>query len=793
MDPLQTSEAVRSLVGELIQRRVAGPRLALRGTDRYLPRLERYGADRGDAQRSELSGPSRLVIATPGTLDGLEWESARATAPGEGEVRLSVLASGVNFRDVLLALGMYPGGAVPLGAECAGTVETVGPGVSTLRVGDLVFGFAPGSLGTEVTVPARFLIRLPETMSVEDAAALPAAFLTAMFGLQEVARIQAGARVLIHAAAGGVGLAAVQVARRRGAIVFATAGSPAKRKLLRSLGVEHVFDSRSLAFADEVLAATGGAGVDVVLNSLAGEFIAATLATLAPGGWFLELGKRDILTREAMAADRPDVRYRPYDFGDEARADASLVPRLLDDLCTSLEDGSFRPLPVRAFGFAQAAEAFRFMAQARHVGKLVLRAPRTGRREDAPFVVPDAVYLITGGTGALGIRTAQWLVDAGARHVVLTARRPPSPEAERIIGECVAAGAQVSCRQADAGDEAAMAAVFDEIRSTMPPLRGVVHAAGIVDDGMLVQQTWTRWRAVMHGKAVGARILDAQTRNLPLDFFVLYSAAALVLGSRGQGAYAAANAELDAIAWARRTSGLAALSIAWGQWREAGMAARMVAEGADPWSKRGLGWIAPREGFMALERLMRDGATYAAVLPIDWRRFLAHPPAGHDAEFFRAVAPFDRETRSATPVRPAPAVSVVDGWRSAPSGERRSLLLAHLAERARHVLGVEATFVLDERVPLKDVGLDSLMAVELRNVLTRSMGTSLPATLLFDYPSLGAMASFLTGLLHPAPDAPAAGSADPSPESVAAVAALTDDEAEALLLAELDGTTGSAR
>jgi acyl transferase domain-containing protein/NADPH:quinone reductase-like Zn-dependent oxidoreductase/acyl carrier protein len=797
LDPIAAPDDVAALVGEITRQHAAPRRIALRGTERYTPRLARYRADGGQS----LPEHARLTPSADGTLDALAWEPDSAPEPGTGEVQLRVLAAGVNFRDVLIALGMYPGAGAMMGAECAGLVEQVGAGVESLHVGDVAFGFAPKGLATDVTLPAHFLTKVPDGLRVEQAATLPAAFLTALYGLRHVADIKRGTRVLIHAAAGGVGMAAVQIAQRAGAEVFATAGSPAKRALLRRMGVAQVFDSRSLAFRDELLAATGGRGVDVVLNSLAGEFIPASVATLAPDGWFLELGKRDVWSPERMRETRPDVRYRIYDLGEELSANPKLAPALLGELCAALADGSLRPLPVRAFDFAQAPEAFRFMAQAHHVGKLVLRAPGAARRAaaGAPLVRPDATYWITGGTGGIGVRTARWLVQQGARDVVLTGRREPSADAQHVIEECMRLGARIHVRAADAGVPASVAAVLDEIRMTMPPLRGVVHAAGVLEDGVLAGQTWPRWQAVLRGKAHGAHLLDALTRDLPLDFFVLYSAAGLQLGPAGQGAYPAANAELDALAWARRSAGLPALSVAWGQWAEAGMAARTStgagAGGADAWSARGLGWIAPREGFAQLARLLRDGATYAAVLPIDWARFLTRLPAGIDRDFYRAVAPAERAPARAEPTtatRAAEGVSLVERWRAAPAGDRRGLMLAHLADRARHVLGLDAGVPLDPRGALKDAGLDSLMSVELRNVLTRSLGRSLPATLLFDYPSLDALASYLLRALDLSGDAPPpsdSASARPVAERPSAddVAALSDEEAEALLLAELDG------
>jgi acyl transferase domain-containing protein/NADPH:quinone reductase-like Zn-dependent oxidoreductase/NAD(P)-dependent dehydrogenase (short-subunit alcohol dehydrogenase family)/acyl carrier protein len=787
LEEADAAEEVTHLLRMLTAEDQAPSRVAWRNGRGYVPRLRRWRPGAGAA--GVPAGPRRLVVADPGTIDGLAWDPVASATPGPGEVRLRVLAAGLNFRDVLLTLNMYPGGGVPLGAECAGTVEALGDGVTGLDVGQVVFGFARASLATEVVVPAAFVRPVPTGISVEQAAALPVAYLTAMYGLHHLAEVRAGQRVLVHAAAGGVGMAAVNLALRRGAEVFATAGSPRKRDAVRALGVEHVFDSRSTTFSDEVLAVTGGRGVDVVLNSLTGDFIPASLRTLAPGGCFLEMGKRDIWSAEEMAAQRSDVCYRVFDLGEEADADHALVGPMLDELSEALMAGALRPLPIRSYDMSAAAAAFRWMAQARHIGKIVLTAP--AHAGDEPLVRPDATYWITGGAGALGVRTARWLVAAGARHLVLTGRTRPTDEAAQVIDECRADGADVDFLVADAADLNAMTAVRDEIMANRPPLRGVIHAAGALDDGMLVHQTWDRWRAVLGGKAVGARILDAITEDLPLDFFVLYSAAAVFLGPVGQGAYAAANAELDALAWDRQRRGLPGLSVSWGQWAEAGMAARLRDRGRDVWTERGLGWIDAQQGFSALDRLLRDGATHAVVLPIDWRRFLSEPPAGLDPSFFTGVAPASRLHPIAAPSTVETTASVADAWRAAPLADRRRMVVAHVSAKARHVLGVDDDLVFDERAALKDAGLDSLMAVELRNVLTRSLETSLPATLLFDYPSLDGLASYLLERLGLLPTA-AEETEDDAHDDTAELAALSDEEAEALLLAELGETEGAA-
>ncbi|WP_341891916.1 SDR family NAD(P)-dependent oxidoreductase, partial [Variovorax sp. YR752] len=622
LDPDTGSVDVAAVAERLCTAPGGGSRWAVRGTAWLRPQLRHHAALPSRAAAQTLRADPR------GTLDGLAWVRQDPFAPGPGEVRLRVLAAGLNFRDVLMALGMIPGQEEFLGAECAGVVEACGTGVSGLNPGDRVFGFAPRSLASHVNVPAAYLAPWPEALgSMEQAASLPVAFLTAMLGLEHIAGLRPGQRVLIHSAAGGVGLAALQLARRAGAEVFATAGSPAKRDLLHRLGATQVFDSRSPDFSARVLALTDGRGVDVVLNSLAGELIGASVEALAAHGCFLELGKRDLWSAERFAAVRPAARYAVYDLGSTAAAEPQRLRPMLDTLVAALLDGSLRPLPLRVYDFAQAPAAFRLMAQARHVGKLVLRAPRDAGSAGELAVRPDARYLITGGLGALGLHTARWLARRGARHLLLSARQAPSATALQALDALRHDGVTVEVCAADAGDEAAMRKLLAP-HPGQAPLRGIVHAAGVLDDGPLLLQDAQRFARVRRGKADGARLLDTLTRGLALDFFVLYSAAGTLLGPAGQGPYAAANAELDAIAQARRSAGLPALSVAWGLWRDGGMGAQTIAAGHDTWTARGLRWLEADAAFAHLERLWRDGATHAAVLPLDWARFLAAPPAG---------------------------------------------------------------------------------------------------------------------------------------------------------------------
>ena len=780
LDPSEPASCCTGLLAPLLAPQAAPRSLALRSAGVWIARLQRLAP----APEELAVRPLRLELQRPGTLDGAALGPMPAVALQPDEVRLRVLAAGLNFRDVLLTLGMYPGGGIPLGAECAGIATEVGADVHSFKPGDFLYGYAPGSLATDVVVRADFLAAVPQGLSAPEAAALPVAFLTAVYGLERLAKLRRGERVLIHAAAGGVGLAAVQVAQRIGAEVYATAGSDRKRALLRGLGVAQVFDSRSLAFADQILAATGGAGVQVVLNSLAGEFIAASLRALGQGGRFLELGKRDILTPQALTAQRPDVIYHPYDLGTEAQTQPGLLTPMFNELGTALTDGSLRALPVQVFSLEHASDAMRHMAQARHTGKIVL-VPRGALAQQSSRIDSAGSYWITGGLGALGLATARWLVGRGARHLVLTGRRAPDDAALRRINELQALGAAVHVMQADAADAVQMQAVRDSIARRLPPLRGVVHAAGTLHDAVLGNQQWSEARRVVRGKAHGAWVLHALTRDMPLDFFIMYSAAGLLLGAAGQGLYPAANAELDALARARQLMGLPALSVAWGAWAGPGMAAGAAAQGRDVWAERGLATLTPAEGFAGLQGLLRDRVACAAVLPIDWSQFMSRLPLGVDREFFAAVA--SGANAPAPAARPAATLASL---RSLPAGQRHQGLVDQLRAQALQVLGVPPTTPVNPRLPLKEIGLDSLMAVELRNALTRAFGQALPVTLLFDYPTLDALAAQflrLLGLESGAARETASAAPADSEKARAGIEALSDADAEAQLLAELDG------
>lgn len=724
--------------------------VALRDSGRHVARLRRYdpvAAGTPTPPSEEVSGDQayRMEYLRPGVLDDVRARSDRRRPPGNGEIEIRVHAAGLNFIDVLKALGSYPGqGGEPvrIGVEVAGTVTAVGPHVHTVRVGDAVLGLASDGLGSHVTTAAALVVAKPARLSFEEAATIPIAFLTAYYALHEQARLRIGERVLIHSAAGGVGLAAIEVARWLGASVHATAGTAAKRDHLRGLGVEYVSDSRSLDFAADIMAATGGAGVDVVLNSLTGRAVEKGLTALAPYGRFVEIGKRDIYQhgRLRLWQLRRNASYIVVDLAQLADDRPDYIGAMLRDIIAHIEQGTLRLPPLHTFPVSETAEAVRCLARGTHIGKVAVSvagsAPPQAAAGHPVEIVSTATYLITGGCGGLGLEVAHWLIDEGARHLVLTSRGPGPEPARARMDAWRSQGADVTHMQADAADAVAMADVLRTIAETMPPLRGIVHAAGVLDDGILASLDDTRLREVMAPKVAGGWNLHRLTRDAPLDFFWFFSSAASVFGSPGQAHYAAGNAFLDALAWRRRMEGRPALSINWGPWATVGLVA--AAEQIRHLEHRGVHPLAPAEAARAFARFLACPTAQLAVIDVDWPKWLSASPIPSAASSLVADL-------SATP-GDAPAergvVPYLARLRDAVPATRRTILVEYLREQTAAKLGI-APAGLDIDVALDRLGLDSLIATELRTQMERELGIPVPIVELLKGPSVTDLAERL--------------------------------------------------
>ncbi|MEK7727815.1 MAG: SDR family NAD(P)-dependent oxidoreductase, partial [candidate division KSB1 bacterium] len=717
-----------------------------------------------------------------GVLDNLFYQTAPRSAPGKGEIELRVHATGLNFRDVLNALGMYPGDPGALGGECAGVVTAVGEGVTQFQIGDEVLALGAGCFSAYVITRADWCAPKPASLNFAEAATIPIPFLTAYYGLHQLAHLKAGERVLIHSAAGGVGVAATQLAQQMGAEIFGTA-STGKWEFLKANGVQHVMNSRTLEFAEHVMQRTNGAGVDIVLNSLAEDFIGKSFSVLAPNGRFLEIGKRGVWTKEQAAAARSDVSYWLYYLGEVMLADPALLQTMYRALLAGFESGALKPLPMKIFAHEETVAAFRYMAQAKHAGKVVVLGKieerglriedRGSKNEDGgSWIVdseaksvdrgahsdlrstindqrssihnPQSSILLTGAFGGLGLKIAEGLVENGARHLALVGRSAPSDEARAVLAKLEARGAKIFICQADLAQPEDVQRLFAEIATALPRLRGVIHAAGVLDDGVLLQQSWPRFEKVFAPKVAGAWLLHEHTKNLPLDFFVLFSSTSALLGAGGQGNYAAANAFLDGLAHYRRALGLPALSINWGAWAEVGMAAGMTQREQQRLQQQGMGLIGAAQGVEIFRKLLERAEPQIAVLPAQWQKFLpqfgdAMPPVL--LEMARANAqPGSRKIENTSAPR---QVELLQRLQNASGPQREELLEQNVRAQIARVLGFEASRPMDRQQPLQQMGLDSLMAVELRNALGAMLGTTLPATLLFDYPTLHALVQYL--------------------------------------------------
>jgi myxalamid-type polyketide synthase MxaB len=651
---------------------------------------------------------------------------------------------------------------------------------------------APASFASHALTLAEFVAHKPEHLTFEEAATIPICFLTVQHALRDLGKIRPGERVLIHAATGGVGLAAIQIARQANAEIFATAGSPRKREYLAALGIEHIMDSRSLEFREQIMEATNGEGIDLVVNSLTGDAIGAGLSVLREGGRFLELGKTDLWDQARVDQFKPGVTFFPIAL-DHMMADTpGVVGALMREVVPQFVARSLEALPVKSYPLVHVVDALRHMARTEHIGKVAIQPPAPTEFSDRGLTVrDDGAYLVTGGLGGIGLKVAHWLADRGAKNLVLVGRSAASADARRQLDALEKAGVRVVTRSVDVGDRSALAALVEEIRRDLGPLRGIFHLAGVLDDGVLTEQSRERFDRVMAAKAQGAWYLHELTEDDALDLFVLFSSAASLVGSPGQGNYAAANGFLDGLAHYRRWQKRPAISVNWGAWAEVGMAARLGEADIRRLAAAGLGSIEPGRGLRTLEQLIADGMTQAGVLPIDWSKFFARIPAGSEPAWLSEMA---REARAAALDADGPA-DLLEELQKVTPGERLETALLHIRKQAARVLAIDEDNLPDPRRTLNELGFDSLTGVEFVNRVGRSVGQQFNPALLFDYPTLEALSGYVvrellrldceSGGCEPEPE-PATTEEESRAATAAAVQEMTEEGLNALVAKQLE-------
>ncbi|NER93850.1 MAG: SDR family NAD(P)-dependent oxidoreductase, partial [Symploca sp. SIO1B1] len=745
LDPQQTRETQGNKLFEEIWSEDSEDQVAWRGDGRYVARLVASPHQQALVQRQQVSSQAfKLGSSHKGSLDNLILEPFSRQSPATGEVEIRVKATGLNFLDVVAALGLVPQQVdgvsqqhlremASFGVECTGEIVAVGAQVKGFQVGDSVIAMAQGSFSQYVTVDTRYVVLKPENLSFEEAASIPGNFLTAYYALHHVAKITTGDRVLIHAAAGGTGMAAVQIAQQAGAEVFATA-SPPKWEALRQMGVKHIMNSRTVEFAEQVMAITQGQGVNIVLNSLtSGEFISKGLSIVSPGGRFVEIAKRGVWDSSRVAEVRPDISYFVVDLVRESQKQPELINSMLHQLRDKFSQNLLQPPPLTVFPLEEVISAFRYLQQAKHIGKIVVTQTTQQVDETKPLSFrEDACYLITGGMGGLGLLVARWMVDKGAKHLVLLGRRVPDDAISKKIAELEMAGASVVVEKADVSDLESMTRVLHKMDQSSIPLAGVIHSAGMLSDGVLQNQIWSSFEQVMAPKVQGTWHLHQLTQNQPLDFFVLFSSGASLFGSPGQANHSAANGFLDGLAHYRRGMGLPGLSIHWGAVAQVGEAAE---KGADlRASGVGMGVISPTQVLESLELLMSSEDVEVGVLPIEWSAWQERV-----AEW-PLLADWQETTQTTSETSRSAFLLKLEA--TAPS-ERCSLLVAHVRRQLALILGINNPESIALETGFFDLGMDSLTSVELRNKLQTSLDCSLPSSLAFDYPTIDKLVNYL--------------------------------------------------
>ncbi len=693
---------------------------------------------RKEAPSDPAKSQNQLRVVQEGVLDSLELAPVSRKKPGDYEVEIAVSHAGLNFRDVFRALNLIATDKGALGGECSGVIMNVGSKVKGLKNGDKVIALAEGSFSDYVTTDYRLVALKPQDISFEEAATIPITFITAWYGLKTLANLQAGENILIHSAAGGVGMAAIQIAQHFKADIYGTASLP-KQEAVRDLGVNHIYDSRTLDFYDQIKKDTNNRGVDVVVNSFTEAFVDRSLDLLKDKGRFLEIGKRDIRTEESVHALHPNLDYTAYDLIYLMKNEQDLISRIYQELMPLFESGTLRPLTVTSFPMNQAQEAFKFMSQARHIGKIVLA--NTSLEEASSLKLdPDSTVLLTGGLGGLGLAVAEHLIKVhGVKHLALLGRKEPSDSALESIAAMEAHGAKVSTYAVDVADKNALAKAIDAM-SELYPLKGVFHLAGILDDGLIANQDEAQFKAAMAPKVQGGWNLHELTKNLELDLFVLFSSAASVMGSVSQSNYAAGNAFLDSLAIYRRSQGLPTHNINWGPWSSAGLVHELGQEKKKRIQKQGLGLISIEQGISLMDHLMQQQGENSVVLSLNLARFGAAVSAVSNE-----VPPIYQDLlgqRQLQTVKEG-AQELIDRLSAMEADKGKKELERMLQKVIAQILSVSDLNKIHLDKSLQEFGMDSLMAVELRNKLSAMFGKKLSVTLLFDYPNIKALTEFL--------------------------------------------------
>jgi acyl transferase domain-containing protein/NADPH:quinone reductase-like Zn-dependent oxidoreductase/acyl carrier protein len=727
--------------------------LVLRDDKCFAPRLHLTQADDYEPQWLSVAQEDKATnfhatMDTPGVIDNVALAEIPLVDLSDDKVRVRIRSVGLNFRDIMAVTGLLPVEAEPepawqnLGLEFGGVIEAVGSSVTNFKPGDRVMGLGKHCLQKFISIDPRALMLVPDHITLAQAATIPSAFATAHYALNHTGRMRKGDKVFIHVATGGVGTAAVQLAQAAGAEIFATAGNPAKRRLLHELGVPHVMDSRSLKFADDVMRITNGTGVDVLLNSLPGDYITKGLDIMAPYGRFLEIGKRDVYEDAAigMKALRRNISLSVLDLAAMGQERPDLMADLFAELAQMVQNKSITPLPLTEFPVSQISDAIRYMSQAKHVGKVVVsldeKISQVRRDRNRPVTLsPDASYLVTGGTGGFSLGVADWLSRAGAGELILASRSGVVGKADqKRVSAMRKRGTHVKIASLDITNAQAVNNFVQSAQAGERPLKGIVHGAAVIKDGFANQLSDEMINQVLEPKIKGGWNLHraCAMADISLDFMIGFSSIAQAIGSAGQTNYIAGNAFLDALAHYRRSRGERATAIDWGVVGDAGFVARNTAL-ASYLESMGLFGLSLPEADLAMAHAISRDAPAFVYARADWGLVARANPALGPSPRLSSV--LQNESGGATEVR-SHLLSL--------TGD--ALLVAteeFIKDEITSVLKIDKNIIQPER-PMSELGLDSLSSFELKIRLETALDCSIPVSKFLQAPTVKELALTLS-------------------------------------------------
>ncbi|MCL2719395.1 MAG: SDR family NAD(P)-dependent oxidoreductase, partial [Lachnospiraceae bacterium] len=732
IDLRDTSESSLSMMLKEVNATGGSVFIALRDDRRYVPVLKNYHIT--EDTKPKLSRNQVLIQKEAGIIDSLAFEEAVPREIGEEEVEIQVFAVGLNFHDVIHGLNLMESVENGFGLDCSGTITKMGSKVIGFHIGQHVAAFAPGCIGANVVTDYRLVMVKPQRMNLLQAAIIPSAYLTAYAVLKKM-QLKPGDRVLIHAASGGLGLAVIQLARKMGLEIYATASIP-KQYLLEKFGVKHIFNSRKLGYIDKILKLTDGEGVDGVINSFTGEHIKGNFKLLRHNGCFIELGERERISKEDAAKIRPDVKYSDFSLFEIVHERPDEIKTMLDDLYDMFEKEELSVLPYTVFPKENIKDALRYMQKGKHIGKILIDigGSKDGDRK--------GTVIIAGGAGGLGFEVLKYLISKNKYHIAIVGRTEESNLAEEKRQIFKELSGQVRYFSADAGKYEELESVFNEIQSSMPPVCGLIHSAGIAGNNVIAHESFANIEKIFQGKVYAAWNFHRLTRNMELEFFILFSSVTAVIGSIGVSGYGMANSFLLGLAEYRKQLGLPCLCLNWGPWKETGMLTKLGQTAQNIWLKNGFEAVDTKRGINILDALIKEEGSIS-IMPVDWKKWLQQYEGGNTPDLLENIYEINNKVK-----KPEVAyANIKDRKAEYLSAEGVYRVLVDILQK---VLQKEVSKEKLNKLSFHDMGIDSLMSVEFRNLLNERFGHNFSVSVLFSYPDMASLQKYITAEILPA-------------------------------------------